>query len=81
MWNQNLSLVRHRLARKPVLSLLGPRLSMSISSSSSIAVSPEDVMKHLTTPPYVLPNQKKIVAAPMVYISGEEMTHYTMQLM
>jgi hypothetical protein len=29
----------------------------------------------------VLPNHKKIVAAPMVYISGEEMTHYTMQLM
>jgi hypothetical protein len=48
---------------------------------SNSIVSPEDVMKHLTTPPYVLPNQKKIVAAPMVYISGEEMTHYTMQLM
>ena len=38
-------------------------------------------MKYLTTPPYTLPNRVKIVAPPMVYISGEEMTHYTMDLM
>lgn len=41
----------------------------------------EELTKYLTTPPYTLPNQKKIQAPPMVYISGEEMTHYTMQLM
>jgi hypothetical protein len=76
MWNRNLPLVGRRLACRPVLSLLRPRL-LSMSNS----VSPEDVMKQLNTPPYVLPNHKKIVAAPMVYISGEEMTHYTMQLM
>jgi hypothetical protein len=40
-----------------------------------------DIMKHLSTPPYVLPNNVKIHAPPMVYISGEEMTHYTMNLM
>jgi isocitrate dehydrogenase len=37
-------------------------------------------MKHLSTPPYTLPNTKKIVAPAMVYIAGEEMTHYTMNL-
>jgi isocitrate dehydrogenase len=36
---------------------------------------------HLSdTPPYILPGHKKIVAPPMVYISGEEMTQYTMSL-
>ena len=30
--------------------------------------------------PYTLPNHKKVVAPKMVYISGEEMTHYTMNL-
>lgn len=40
-----------------------------------------DVMKYLSTPPYTLPNVSKIEAPPMVYISGEEMTHYTMNLM
>lgn len=39
------------------------------------------LMKYLTTPPYTIPNRPKIVAPPMVYISGEEMTRYTMQLM
>jgi len=39
-----------------------------------------DIMKHLSTPPYTLPNHVKLVAPPMVYISGEEMTHYTMNL-
>ena len=41
----------------------------------------DEIMKYLTTPPYVLPNRTKIIAPPMVYIAGEEMTHYTMQLM
>lgn len=40
-----------------------------------------ELMKYLTTPPYTLPNRVKIQAPPMVYISGEEMTHYTMKLM
>jgi isocitrate dehydrogenase len=39
-----------------------------------------DLMKYLTTPPYTLPNRQKIIAPPMVYIGGEEMTHYTMKL-
>ncbi len=34
----------------------------------------------LNNPPYTLPNHKKIVSPPMVYISGEEMTRYTMEL-
>lgn len=34
----------------------------------------------LSTPPYVLPGHEKIKAPPMVYISGEEMTRYTMKL-
>lgn len=37
-------------------------------------------MKYLTTRPYTLPNHKKFKAPPMVYISGEEMTRYTMEL-
>jgi hypothetical protein len=41
----------------------------------------EELTKYLTTPPYTLPGHKKINAPPMVYISGEEMTNYTMQLM
>ena len=41
----------------------------------------EELMKYLSTPPYTLPNRSKIVAPPMVYIAGEEMTHYTMKLM
>jgi hypothetical protein len=40
-----------------------------------------ELMKYLSTPPYTLPNRPKIACAPMVYISGEEMTHYTMELM
>jgi isocitrate dehydrogenase len=37
-------------------------------------------MKYLNLAPYKLPDHKKIISAPMVYISGEEMTRYTMQL-
>ena len=39
-----------------------------------------EVMKYLSTRPYVLPNHKKFKAPAMVYISGEEMTRYTMEL-
>jgi tRNA G37 N-methylase TrmD len=41
----------------------------------------DELKKYLTTPPYTLPNRQKLIAPPMVYISGEEMTRYTMQLM
>lgn len=41
----------------------------------------EEINRYLTTPPYTIPNKKKIIAPPMVYISGEEMTRYTMELM
>jgi hypothetical protein len=51
------------------------------ASSESTTMSSADIMKYLSTPPYTLPNNKKVVAPNMVYISGEEMTHYTMQLM
>ena len=37
-------------------------------------------MEFLSKKPYVLPNHKKLLAPPMVYISGEEMTRYTMGL-
>lgn len=40
----------------------------------------DERMIHLSKPPYVLPNHKKIVSPPMTYISGEEMTHYCMNL-
>lgn len=40
----------------------------------------DERVKALNTPPYVLPNHKLIKAPPMVYISGEEMTNYTMKL-
>lgn len=43
--------------------------------------STSEIMKYLSTPPYTLPNHPKIAAPPMVYISGEEMTRYTMSLM
>ena len=55
---------------------------MRAQSTTPAAAGPNaEIMKHLSTPPYVLPNHVKVVAPPMVYISGEEMTHYTMNLM
>ena len=36
--------------------------------------------KYLSLKPYVLPGHRKIVSPPMVYISGEEMTKYTMDI-
>ena len=56
------------------------RVTMRNKSTTS-PVANSDIMKHLSTPPYVLPNHVKLDAPPMVYISGEEMTHYTMNLM
>ena len=57
---------------------LAPKLrSVRVLSS----LSQDEIHKYLTTPPYTLPDQKKIVAPPMVYIQGEEMTRYTMELM
>ena len=45
-------------------------------------MTPEERLKYISTPPYVLPfpHHKKITAPQMVYISGEEMTRYTMEL-
>jgi len=37
-------------------------------------------LEFLNKAPYVLPDHKKIIAPPMVYISGEEMTRYCMEL-
>lgn len=51
-------------------------LRMTVRNKST-----SEIMKYLTTPPYTLPNNVKLVAPPMVYISGEEMTRYTMELM
>jgi hypothetical protein len=50
-------------------------LRMTVRNKSTV-----DIMKYLTTPPYTLPNNIKVAAPPMVYISGEEMTRYTMEL-
>ena len=45
-------------------------------------MTPEERLKYISTPPYVLPFplHKKLVAPAMTYISGEEMTRYTMEL-
>jgi len=51
------------------------RRGLSTTSKDTIRLHPA-----LTKAPYVLPGHKTIVAPPMVYISGEEMTHYTMKL-
>lgn len=59
------------------------RTTLQRSYLSTVAVVPPsnpEIMKYLSTPPYTLPNHKKIISAPMVYISGEEMTNYTMKL-
>lgn len=48
---------------------------------SSSTFSNEEVMKYLNQPPHTLPTSRRLVAPPMVYIAGEEMTHYTMKLM
>ena len=48
----------------------------------SASLTPEERLKYISTPPYVLPFplHKKLVAPAMTYISGEEMTRYTMEL-
>ncbi|RYG67925.1 hypothetical protein EON64_06365 [archaeon] len=51
------------------------------SARALSSLTKEEIAKYLTTPPYTLPDQKKIIAPPMVYIQGEEMTRYTMELM
>ncbi len=56
--------------------------SVSLMAAQYLSsLSKYDLHKYLSTPPYTLPNQAKIIAPPMVYISGEEMTRYTMELM
>ena len=57
--------------------MMNKALRMPIRNKSTTS----EVMKYLTTPPYTLPDHVKLVAPPMVYISGEEMTNYTMNLM
>jgi len=44
------------------------------------ATTQTDKDKFLAVKPYVLPGHKKISSPPMVYISGEEMTKYTMDI-
>lgn len=51
-------------------SLMGRRNSSSVSER----------LYYLNTPPYTLPNHQRTLAPPMVYISGEEMTNYAMNL-
>lgn len=60
---------------------LNKTIRVTMRSKSMSTIPSAEIMKHLTTPPYTLPNHVKLVAPPMVYISGEEMTHYTMNLM
>jgi isocitrate dehydrogenase len=62
--------------------MLGSRLSR-ISGRASLQRWKSDqkqVLQYLSTPPYTIPNRPKVVSPPMVYISGEEMTRYTMEL-
>lgn len=40
----------------------------------------DEKIKILNTKPYILPGHETFAAPPMVYISGEEMTRYTMEL-
>lgn len=40
----------------------------------------DQMQQYLSRKPYTLPDHKKIVSPPLVYISGEEMTRYTMEL-
>lgn len=61
--------------------LLRSKTSLLSMRNKSSILDKDALMKYLTTPPYTLPNRSKIVAPPMVYISGEEMTRYTMELM
>lgn len=51
-----------------------------VQASSMSTISDADRLAALNVPPYTLPNHKKITSPPMVYISGEEMTRYTMEL-
>ncbi len=56
-------------------------MTTSCGVKERMSFSKDEIQRYLSTPPYILPNHKKVVAPPMVYISGEEMTHYTMNLM
>lgn len=67
--------------RRSVAAVRLPSASKAATTSRALStLDRETLMKYLTTPPYTLPNNKKIDAPPMVYIAGEEMTHYTMNL-
>ena len=58
------------------------RKSLLNTQLRSATLTPEERLKYISTPPYVLPFplHKKLVAPAMTYISGEEMTRYTMEL-
>ena len=56
--------------------LLNRSRSHGVQSSSNVRLYHPDLDK----PPYVLPSHSRISCPPMVYISGEEMTRYTMKL-
>jgi len=58
------------------------RKSLLNTQLRSASLTPEERLKYISTPPYVLPFplHKKLVAPAMTYISGEEMTRYTMEL-
>ncbi len=51
-----------------------------VNNTRLLSSSADDVIKYLSQKPYVLPNHKKILASSMVYISGEEMTRYTVMI-
>ncbi len=46
----------------------------------TLSLSAEEI-NYLNQKPYVMPNRKKILAPSMVYISGEEMTRYTVKIL
>ena len=75
-------MLRHTFAKVKLFSQHGITTSRAANISRAMSTfDRDDIMKYLSKPPYTLPSQKKVVAPPMVYIAGEEMTHYTMNLM
>jgi hypothetical protein len=68
--------IRHRLIKGSI------PLNSSLRRAQNVHTYQKDeLLKYLSNPPYTLPNRQKIVAPPMVYIGGEEMTNYAMNLM
>lgn len=67
------------LSRRP-LSTISSFPAMKPPKRRNSTLSDSERLDLISKPPYVLPDHKRIVSPPMIYIAGEEMTRYTMQL-